>query len=509
MNYQGLLQATVIGSFMIAFVSLLKKNHFLTSKARMACWSLVILRLLIIWSLPSLVVIPLNSSFIRIPNSIGMLSHEFDLSEREQTVLHAADEQTTDDSLISSKQESNTPLLLVSIWAIGVVVTSFCIGGIFLIHGFKARRATILPLQIDKHLKEKYQIQRNAKIVTNDVSSPYTYGIFKPVIVLPRNYDQLPQEELDLILLHEWCHIKNGDVLRKNLFLLAIILNWYNPIVYLGYRLFKEDVELSCDDEVLRFQETDKRSDYAMTLVHMQQHSNSMISGNSFSSYPLKRRIENIMENSRKEKKRGLSILCVAGILCICFVLSMVGCTNTSPSSQQESHYHVEDLENMYGINWSSLLWQNQEEVEKQLTEKSVSYHTIDDTKIQIDSPIYIDESEFIMVLHIDPEYSIFSGYSFEAQMNGESSIETSLELMKKLTQEAQAKYGDSLKNQGPDNKYLDSEDPILELKSAGSLYERWAIKTVDNYYLTISDSLTDDGNSIISLLFQITLIYQ
>lgn len=80
------------------------------------------------------------------------------------------------------------------------------------------------------------------------ISSPFLHGILKPVIYIPSG---LTEEEKGTILLHERCHIRNLDPLFKLLFWLAVILHWFNPMVWIAFRLMSEDLESRCDEYVL------------------------------------------------------------------------------------------------------------------------------------------------------------------------------------------------------------------------------------------------------------------
>ena len=80
------------------------------------------------------------------------------------------------------------------------------------------------------------------------ISSPLTYGILHPVILLPRQNLSLPQETLDCILTHEYVHIRRFDCLLKLLLTAALCLHWLNPLVWVMYLLANRDIELCCDE---------------------------------------------------------------------------------------------------------------------------------------------------------------------------------------------------------------------------------------------------------------------
>lgn len=98
------------------------------------------------------------------------------------------------------------------------------------------------------------------------VSTPFVLGIFRPRIYLPAG---LREEETAYILCHEDCHIRRGDHLFRLLAYAALCLHWYNPLVWLAFFLSGRDMELSCDEAVLRKMGRDIRGDYASSLLRL------------------------------------------------------------------------------------------------------------------------------------------------------------------------------------------------------------------------------------------------
>lgn len=95
------------------------------------------------------------------------------------------------------------------------------------------------------------------------IDTPFVLGFFRPVIYLPEGL-----EEREHILLHERCHVRWGDPLVKGLFYLACCLHWFNPLAWLAFILCGRDMELRCDESVLRSLGEGVRSDYAQSLLN-------------------------------------------------------------------------------------------------------------------------------------------------------------------------------------------------------------------------------------------------
>ena len=97
---------------------------------------------------------------------------------------------------------------------------------------------------------------------------PLTYGILRPIILVPKGVE--PGPELDYVLEHEFAHIRRWDGLYKLLLTAALCLHWCNPLVWLMVWLANRDVELACDQAVVRRFGPEVRADYARTLLRFE-----------------------------------------------------------------------------------------------------------------------------------------------------------------------------------------------------------------------------------------------
>lgn len=103
------------------------------------------------------------------------------------------------------------------------------------------------------------------------LASPLTYGIFRPVILLPANFDWHDTQKLAQVLAHERTHIRHHDVLVKGLMLLDCCLHWFNPAVWLMFYLASQDMEMRCDAAVVRALGKGGKLSYARTLVETER----------------------------------------------------------------------------------------------------------------------------------------------------------------------------------------------------------------------------------------------
>ena len=143
-----------------------------------------------------------------------------------------------------------------------------------------------------------HQISRPLAVRSSDlISSPLTYGILHPVILLPKKLDRNDQVALKYVLTHEYVHIRRFDAITKILFAAVLCIHWFNPLVWVMYVLANRDIELSCDAWVIRMMGAKNRSSYALMLIKMEERRNGMSALCShFGKNAISERIEAIMK---------------------------------------------------------------------------------------------------------------------------------------------------------------------------------------------------------------------
>ena len=154
-----------------------------------------------------------------------------------------------------------------------------------------------------------HKLLRPIMILQSDmIQTPIAAGIFKPRIILPKSMDLNDEQLLHYVLRHEYYHIKRFDALWKLLLVLALCVHWFNPLVWVMFVLANRDLELTCDEKVVRYFGAGTRADYAYALIHMAEKRGKFVSLYSgFSKNAAEERIESIM----KMKK-----MTFAGIAC-------------------------------------------------------------------------------------------------------------------------------------------------------------------------------------------------
>jgi len=97
------------------------------------------------------------------------------------------------------------------------------------------------------------------------VAVPVTFGLLRPVVLLPEGAMSWPAERLRVALLHEFAHVRRGDWAAQTTARLVCALFWHNPLVWLGARRLRAEAERACDDLVL--QSGISAPDYAQHLL--------------------------------------------------------------------------------------------------------------------------------------------------------------------------------------------------------------------------------------------------
>lgn len=144
------------------------------------------------------------------------------------------------------------------------------------------------------------------------IRSPLTYGLIRPVVLLPKGLDCDDTQEMGYVLLHEGAHIRHRDAWWKLLLAAALCVHWFNPLVWCMYVWANRDLERCCDESVVRACGLEARSEYALTLLKWEERRSGLLPLCSDLGTPiLKERVIFIM----KLKKRSAAALALATIL--------------------------------------------------------------------------------------------------------------------------------------------------------------------------------------------------
>ena len=179
-----------------------------------------------------------------------------------------------------------------------------------------------------------HQIVRPIEVRNSDfISSPLTYGILHPVILLPKKLDRNDQAALKYVLTHEYVHIRRFDAITKILFAAVLCIHWFNPLVWVMYVLANRDMELSCDAWVIRMLGEKNRSSYALMLIKMEERRSGM---SALCSHLGKNAISERIEAIMKFKKTSTIACALALVLVVGATTAFAASANTATQPEQD-----------------------------------------------------------------------------------------------------------------------------------------------------------------------------
>ena len=310
----GLLQMSLSGAVMIIAIIVIRAlaiNH-LPKKTFLILWGIVLLRLMVPFSIPSALSVyslaERNEAWISLgqilsgpvmftenggngenvatpqKNSDGLVSETRNLNGEDsdlRAVSVSGGEEDGDSRVVSGSEnpENDTDIsssrpLFLAIWCAGMLICATCFAASYLRSWLKFQESIPVEDAFVQKWVEEHACRRLVSVMpahnarmqkwlkphpcrlsvrqSDRVSTPLTYGIFHPVILMPKNTDWENRQQLQYVLMHEYVHICRLDALTKLLVTCALCIHWFNPMVWMMWVLFSRDVELSCDESVLR-----------------------------------------------------------------------------------------------------------------------------------------------------------------------------------------------------------------------------------------------------------------
>lgn len=323
-----LLQMSLAGGVMILVITVIRALAIerLPKKTFLALWAAALVRLLAPVSLPSTLSIysllarraPAAAEWTAVPALPDLPAAE--------TAAAAAAQQT------ASAPAAQPPVWTI-VWAVGAAV---CAVVFAVAYGRCCRefRASF-PVENDviRRWLQSHPLRRTIAIrQSGRISSPLTFGVLRPVILVPKKTDWTDETALRYVLEHEFVHIQRFDVLSKLLLIAAVCVHWFNPLVWVMYVLANRDLELSCDETVLRRFGGDVRAAYARVLIRMEAARGGFAPlCNHFGKNAIEERITAIMKTKRITiVSLGLAALLVAGTVTV-FATSAKSGTSGTP----------------------------------------------------------------------------------------------------------------------------------------------------------------------------------
>lgn len=182
------------------------------------------------------------------------------------------------------------------VWLIGILVMFIYTAVSFL----RTRRRVKVSIETEKGI-----------FICDSISTPFILGLIRPKIYLPST---ISEEDTQYVLAHERAHLKRRDHLIKPFGFLLLSVYWFNPLLWLGYILLCRDIELACDEKVMKDSSIENKKSYSTALLNCSTQ-RRMISACplAFGEVGVKKRIKNILNY----KKPAFWIIFVALVISI------------------------------------------------------------------------------------------------------------------------------------------------------------------------------------------------
>lgn len=185
--------------------------------------------------------------------------------------------------------------------------------GVVLLLGY----AAISYLRFRKKVQASVRL-RDGIYVCDNIRTPFILGVIRPGIYLPSDMDEV---QTDNVIAHERAHLSRLDQVWKPLGYCLLAVYWFNPLCWLAYVLFCRDMELACDEKVIRDMDVEDKKVYSRVLLSFSDPSHRIAAGPlAFGEIGVKKRIQSVL-NYRKPAfwMVGLAILALV-VTSLCFL---------------------------------------------------------------------------------------------------------------------------------------------------------------------------------------------
>lgn len=320
---------SIIISIISITTPLMKKKY--AAKWRYMIWIILSIRLIIplniaLPSSPVNITVPENTiTFGQPDNTENFNQINTDNEENEININNKSDQKKETQAQTASLAKYRQP---VSVWNVFAII--WLVGMIFFI-----LRQMLEYISFKKKMKRWSRAVTNREIIettdrlcadlkikrkpvlkwNKNAPSPLMYGFINPVLVLQNG--EYEETDSEVILKHELVHYKRHDLWYKLILLFANIVHWCNPLVYLMMKSANDDMEYSCDDEVVKNADISFRKKYSQAILnsmHRGRARNILLSTQfKGGKKNIKKRFANILDTSKK--RNGVLAICVVLVL--------------------------------------------------------------------------------------------------------------------------------------------------------------------------------------------------
>lgn len=302
------------------FLAILVVRFFLLQKSRrISCllWGLLAIRLI----LP----IGLESSMSVLPATEPIVQDTFTQTVQFPFEANSAPEEDTSKdlkALQNLKLEFKTESKQMDV--VGILSVLWLAGS-----------AGMIVYAIVRSISVKNQLAASLEVGSNVYScdyidEPFVFGVFRPKIYLP---SCLKPGELPYVLAHEKAHLRRRDNLWKPLGYLLLSLYWFDPFVWIAYRLFCRDIEVACDETAIQNMGPSEKADYSRALLHFSGPKVKTVMPLAFGEKDVKHRITRILRYKKPAVWIGVVGIIAVIVMAVCFLTNPVNTASADPAN--------------------------------------------------------------------------------------------------------------------------------------------------------------------------------
>ena len=200
--------------------------------------------------------------------------------------------------------------VFANIWALGMIVMGLWV--------------VISCHRVRMQVRES--IPADGVYLCDRISSPFIFGLFRPKIYLPADLDEASRGH---VIAHEQAHITRRDHWWKPLGFVLLAINWFNPAMWLAYLLLCRDIELACDEKVVRNYRTEEKKAYSSALLRCSINSRSITACPlAFGEVGVKQRVKSVLNY----KKPAFWVILVTVILTAVLAAGLLTDPETEPA---------------------------------------------------------------------------------------------------------------------------------------------------------------------------------
>ena len=180
----------------------------------------------------------------------------------------------------------------------------------------------------------------------DNISSPFLFGIVKPRIYVPSH---IAKQELSYVLRHETAHRQRRDYMVKPISYLLLMVYWINPILWAAYILLCRDIELACDEQVVKEMGTDCKKAYSQALLTYSVSRSSIAACPvAFGEIGVKQRVKNILNYKKPTFWVFLAAAAAGIVITVCFMTKpkMQDTTDKNIAENTDNHENFATAEN-------------------------------------------------------------------------------------------------------------------------------------------------------------------